>query len=80
MNELNPNIFELTPEQTSELRLIWEGQKSELKPDDYIFIKVKIGRPQAKMSRNQLYRMMMTLAESGYEPIPEWLLVLLDPK
>ena len=54
MNELNPNIFELTPEQTSELRLIWGGQKSELKPDDYFFIKVKLGRPQAKMSRNQL--------------------------
>ncbi len=77
---MNIDIFELTPEQTSELRLIWEKQKSELKPDDYIFAKVKLGRPQAKLSRNQLYRMMMTLAESGYEPIPEWLLVLLDPK
>ena len=74
------DIYELTSDQTSELRAIWEKQKSELRPDDYIFIKVKVGRPQAKFSRNQLYRMTMTLAESGYEPIPEWLLVLLDPK
>jgi hypothetical protein len=80
MNELKTKLLCLSPEQTLELKQIWESQKSELKPDDYLFIKVKLGRPQAKMTINQLYRMTMTLAESGYEDIPEWLLTILDPK
>jgi hypothetical protein len=80
MNDLKANLVCLSPEQTLELKQIWESQKLELKPDDYVFIKVKLGRSQAKMTINQLYRMTMTLAESGYEPIPEWLLTILDPK
>lgn len=74
------SVIEFTPEQTAELKAIWESQKSELKPDDFIFIKVKLGRAQAKLTKNQTYRMTMTLAETGYEQIPEWLLSALDPK
>jgi hypothetical protein len=76
---MNP-VIEFTPEQTAELKTIWESQKNEIRPDDFTFIKVKLGRAQAKLTKNQTYRMTMTLAESGYEPIPEWLLTILDPK
>lgn len=76
---MNP-VIEFTPEQTAELKAIWESQKKELRPDDFMFIKVKLGRTQAKLTKNQTYRMTMTLAETGYEPIPEWLLSALDPK
>jgi hypothetical protein len=75
---MNP-VIEFTPEQTAELKAIWQSQKNELRPDDFTFIKVKLGRTQAKLTKNQTYRMTMTLAEAGYEPIPEWLLTLLDP-
>lgn len=78
-NQQNP-IFVLTPEQTLELREIWEQQKSELHPDDYRFIKVKLSRSEAVLSQKQAYRMMMTLAETDYEPIPEWLIALFDPQ
>lgn len=78
-NQQNP-ILVLTPEQTLELREIWEQQKSELHPDDYRFIKVKLGRSEAVLSQKQAYRMMMTLAETDYEPIPEWLIALFDPQ
>ena len=75
---MNP-VIEFTPEQTAELKAIWQSQKNELRPDDFTFIKVKLGRAQAKLTKNQTYRMTMTLAESGYEDIPEWLLTILDP-
>ena len=78
-NEHNP-IVSLTAIQTAELRQIWEQQKQELHPDDYLFIKVKLSRPMAKLSQKQAYRMMMTLAETGYENIPEWLIALFDPQ
>lgn len=78
-NQHNP-IFTLTPEQTLELREIWEQQKPELHPDDYRFIKVKLSRSEAVLSQKQAYRMMMTLAETDYEPIPEWLIALFDPQ
>lgn len=77
-NQQNP-IFILTPDQTSQLRNIWEKQKSELHPDDYLFIKVKLSRPIAKLSQKQAFRMMMTLAETDYTP-PEWLIALFDPR
>ena len=80
MNDQNNPILSLTPNQTTELRQIWEHQKQELHPDDYRFIKVKLSRPTAKLSQKQAYRMMMTLAETDYEPIPAWLIALFDPK
>ena len=49
-------------------------------PDDFFFIKVKLSHLVAKLSQKQAYRMMMTLAETDYEPIPEWLIALFDPK
>ena len=67
----NP-IIELTNEQTAQFLTIWDQQKTLLAPNDYIFGKVKLNRPQAKLTKNQLYRMMMTLAESGYEDIPDY--------
>jgi hypothetical protein len=76
---MNP-VIKFTLEQTSELKTIWEQQKQELHPDDYRFIKVKLSRPSAKLSQKQAYRMMMTLAETDYEPIPEWLIALFDPQ
>ncbi|QWD71588.1 hypothetical protein [Polynucleobacter sp. UB-Raua-W9] len=80
MNDLRNPILILTLNQTAELRQIWENQKQVLHPDDYFFIKVKLSRPAAKLSQKQAYRMMMTLAETDYEPIPEWLIALFDPR
>ena len=78
MNIKNPTL-ELSQEQTKQLREIWDHQQPKLSHEDYIFIKVKLSRVQAKLSKNQTYRMTMTLAETGYESIPEWLLELIDP-
>jgi hypothetical protein len=80
MHDQHNPILLLTPNQTTELRIIWEQQKQELHPDDFFFIKVKLSRPAAKFSQKQAYRMMMTLAETGYERIPEWLIALFDPQ
>jgi hypothetical protein len=80
MHDQHNPILLLTPNQTTELRIIWEQQKQELHPDDFFFIKVKLSRPAAKLSQKQAYRMMMTLAETGYERIPEWLIALFDPQ
>jgi len=75
----NP-IIDLTPEQTTQLRNIWNSHRQELHPDDFTFGKVKLIRSQAKLTKNQIYRMMMTLAETGYEQIPEWMMDLTDPQ
>ena len=75
-----PILHSLSKSQTAELRGIWDGQKDKLKPEEYLFIKVRLGRSGAKLTANQIYRMMMTLAETGYEPIPEWLIALFDPQ
>lgn len=75
---MNIEFIELNQAQTNQLKGIWDSQKSELKPDDFLFVRVKLGRTEARFTRNQLYRMTMTLAESGYEPIPVWLLDLLE--
>ena len=80
MNDQPNPVVILSPNQTAELRQIWDHQKQELHPDDYLFIKVKLSRFSAKLSHKQAYRMMMTLAETGYEPIPEWLIALFDPQ
>lgn len=80
MNDQSNPTFTLTTYQTTELRQIWEQQRQELHPDDYLFIKVKLSRPMAKLSQKQAYRMMMTLAETGYGNIPEWLIELFDPR
>jgi hypothetical protein len=73
-------IVEFSEVQTNELRSIWLSQKNAIKPDDWIYCKVKLSRPQAKFTINQLFRLTMTLAESGFESIPEWVLVYLDPQ
>ena len=75
----NP-IVQLTPNQTTELRQIWESQRKELHPDDYQFIRVKLCRSEAMFTQKQAFRMMMTLAETDYTPIPEWLIALFDPQ
>ena len=75
-----PILHLLTKSQTSELRNIWESQKAKLQPTEFLFVKVRLGRPEAKLTANQAYRLMMTLAETGYEPIPEWLIGLFDPQ
>ena len=75
----NPVII-LTPEQTAELRKIWDVQRQKLNPDDYQFIRVKLSRSEAMFTQKQAFRMMMTLAETDYVPIPEWLIRLFDPK
>jgi hypothetical protein len=62
------------------LRNIWDAQKAKLKPDEYLFIKVRLGRPEARLTANQTYRMMMRMAEVGVDPIPEWLIALFDPE
>jgi hypothetical protein len=75
-----PILHSLTKNQTSELRNIWMSQKAKLKPTDYLFIKVRLGRPEAKLTANQAYRLMMTLAELDVDPVPEWLIALFDPQ
>ncbi|MDH6299419.1 hypothetical protein [Polynucleobacter sphagniphilus] len=72
-------IIELSEEQTAQLRSIWMSQKNAIKPDDWMYCKVKLTRSRAKFTINQLFRLTMTLAESGFESIPEWLLAYLDP-
>lgn len=78
--QYNNPVIELTMEQTSQLRQIWTSHRPELCPDDFTFGKVKLARSKAKLTKNQVYRMMMTLAETGYEDIPEWMLELTDPQ
>ena len=75
-----PILHSLTKNQTSELRNIWMSQKAKLKPTEYLFIKVRLGRPEAKLTANQAYRLMMTLAELDVDPVPEWLIALFDPQ
>lgn len=72
-------IFELSESQTAELRSIWMSQKNVIKPDDWMYCKVKLTRIKAKFTINQLFRLTMTLAESGFESLPEWLVAYLDP-
>lgn len=78
--QYNNPVIELSLEQTAHLRQIWFSHCHELRPDDFTFGKVKLSRPQAKFTKNQVYRMMMTLAETGYEDIPYWMLELTDPQ
>ena len=80
MNDTKAKIVTLSDDQTTELRHIWDSQKAKLKPDDFLYVKVRLNRPQAKLTINQLYRLTMTLAGTGFEPIPEWLLAILDPQ
>jgi len=79
MNRNTNPIIELSDSQTVELRNLWESRRNNLTKSDYLFIKVKLGRKNAVVSKNQLYRLTMTLAETGLEQMPEWLLELLDP-
>lgn len=76
---MNNPIIELTADQTTEFRDIWDSHKKLLHPNDYLFIKVKLGRPQAVLTKNQAYRMMMTLAKAGYTEPPVWLVEIFDP-
>lgn len=76
---MNNPIIELTTAQTTELREIWDRNRDLLQPNDYLFIKVKLGRPKAVLTKNQAYRMMMTLAAAGYIEPPIWLVEIFDP-
>ena len=80
MTETKPKIFTFSEAQTRELLQIWEGQRQNLHPDDFLFIKIRLNRPQAKLSINQIYRMTMNLVNGGYEsPLPEFLMNILEP-
>ena len=77
---MTPKIITFTEDQTKELLRIWESQRSNLHPDDFLFVKIRLNRKQAKLSINQVYRMTMNLVNGGYEtPLPEFLMTLLDP-
>ena len=73
-------VIDLSEQETMELRKFWQNFKSTLNQDDWLFINVKLNRLKAKLTKNQLYRAVMNIAHSGYEePIPEWILEMLDP-
>ena len=44
---MNP-VIEFTPEQTAELKAIWQSQKNELRPDDFTFINLKNMSPKIR--------------------------------
>ena len=73
-------IVELSEAQTSQLRSIWLSQRNAISPDNWIYYKVKLTRSQARFTVNQLFRLVMTLGEAEFEPIPEFLLEYLDPR
>ena len=71
-------IEQLTELQTSELRDIWDEQKNAMSSKDWLFVKVKLGQREASFTNRQLFRLSMALAESGYELIPTWLVLLIS--
>lgn len=72
--------YVLTEAQTGEFRNIWDGHRSRLKPQDFNFVWMKLNRKQAILTKNQVFRIAITLTETGYpKQLPEWLLTMIDP-
>lgn len=75
----NPT-YVLNEDQTEIFRTLWTTHRSELKPTDFNFVWLKLNRKRAVLTKNQVFRIVMTLTETGFcDPLPEWLLQLIDP-
>lgn len=69
----NP-IYQLTAEQTSELRDLWRQVRHFVTAERENFIRVKLAAPRAKISRRQLFMVMSQLTEFRPEgPLPQWM-------
>ena len=77
MNSKNPT-YRLTKSQTDELRSLWKSLELTIAHDSFSFVIMKLGRDEAKLSKNQLYRIGITLTGLGVERLPLWMLDLLD--
>jgi hypothetical protein len=74
----NP-IYQLTAEQTTELRELWRRIRQFVTPERENFIRVKLGAPRARISRKQLFMVMSQLTDFGSgEPLPQWMYELDD--
>lgn len=76
----NNPVYTLTEEHTDQFRTLWNGHKSHLEPSDFNYVKMKLNRDQAILTKNQVFRIVMTLTETGFEQaFPNWLLEMIDP-
>lgn len=73
----NPR-FQLTPEQTQELRALWVPLRNLVEPSKDTLVTLKLSRKAAVFSRRQLYMIAATMINLGVGEVPDWVHDLLD--
>lgn len=74
------HITRLSQEQTSQLKQLWTNHKETIPSREWIIGNMKLSIPNAVFTSTQLFKLAVTLAEAGLDPVPVWLVETINPK
>jgi hypothetical protein len=77
---MNKNIMQLSIKQTTQLKDLWSSYKPKINPKDWVIVNMKLGISQAVFTQPQLFKLTVALAEAGLDPVPEWMVLAINPR
>jgi hypothetical protein len=77
--KFNPS-FTLTPEQAEDLSTLWTPISSLVDPSKDTLVKVKLSRKNPVFTRRQIYMIIATAVNLGFNKVPDWMHQILDPE
>jgi hypothetical protein len=77
---MNKNIIQLSAEKTTQLKALWIENKAKINHKDWVVVNMKLGISQAVFTQPQLFKLTVALAEAGLDPVPEWMVLAINPR
>lgn len=76
---MNKKIIKLSSEKTTQLKTLWLEHKTKINTKDWVVVNMKLGISQAVFTQPQLFKLTVALAEAGLDPVPEWMILAINP-
>ena len=75
--KFNPS-FTLTSDQVDDISALWGSFSSLVDPSKDTLVKVKLSRSNPVFTRRQIYMIVATAVNLGFNKIPDWMHQMLD--
>lgn len=78
-SKFNPS-FTLTQTQAEDLSALWASISNLVEPSKDTLVKVKLSRNNPVFTRRQIYMIIATAVNLGFNKVPDWMHQMLDPE
>lgn len=78
-SRFNPS-FTLTQAQAEDLSALWASISNLVEPSKDTLVKVKLSRNDPVFTRRQIYMIIATAVNLGFNKVPDWMHQMLDPE